>query len=161
MTKKEKEDFQELKAKYDELKAKYNEDFERLVSEKADAYDENDVLKSKLAQKENEVRGLKSDVAALRQTIGGYITVVGKQKKEITELKGKCEMLQKYLSDATAQNADLIDKKNEILKTSQKTDKENDELKREKEEAKRVSNFYKANYEHFLSLPWWKRIFAK
>lgn len=150
MTKKEKEEFSKLR----EL---YEEDF-KLLKETCEKYD---ALKGELCGKKNEILGLKSEVSSLKQTIGGYITCVGKQKKEISELKGKCEILKKYNEDKYTQICDLEAKNKDLIKKVGALNDNCREYMTERDEAKRVSNFYKANYEHFLSLPWYKRIFAK
>jgi len=159
---KEKTDYKLL---YHELVEKHQGDLERLQ-------EENDVLKSALDK-------AKKEITSLRHTIGGYITQAARAKKEISNLKADYELAKKSVSDLTKVSLENKAMVKECIMREQETEGKNNEhiamldsqilkltedlaeQKKHNEDISHQLTFYKGNYEYFISLPWYKRIFAK
>lgn len=142
---------------YHELLEKYDEMFNQLTSDLAKSCDENDVLKAT-----NEES--KKEITSLRHTIGGYITAIAKQKKDIANYKHEADSLKAEndsLKKQHSEDGELREQVEELKKRNAKISEEKLELKRQLEESKRAVDFHRGIHEHFLELPWYKRIFLK
>lgn len=169
MTKKKETDYELL---YHELLEKYDEMFDNLTQQVVDAYDENDVLKDS-----NET--MKKEIAKLRQTIGGYTTQLTRTKKELVNIRADHELAKKSVSDLTKVSLENKAMVKECIKREQEMEENYKEQMRELDhqiikltedvseqkqltyEAERERLFYKENYEFYIKLPWFKRLFVK
>ena len=103
-----------------------------------------------------EIDMLKEDITSLRRTIGGYITCVSKQKREIADLKAQ-------LAIASKPNEDLNNEYEALKVRYEELDKDRGELARTvvrlRDELAQANEKLQATRE-FLELPWYRRIFA-
>lgn len=98
---------------------------------------------------------------SLERQIGGY-------KAQNITYKKKLEQTRKEVLDANAALKEAINNLNEAKEALEVVKKEQKVLLKLKEEMSlkidiltNEVSFYKANYEHFKSLKWYERIFAK
>lgn len=124
---------------------KEKEEFERLVGERANLLHENE--------------DLRNEIVSLRRTVGGYITCVGKQKKEIADLKSALDLAKGQCDELSTKNKGLDEERDELVKTVKKLTESVNEQAKQKDDAKRQMEFYKARYEYYMNLPWYKKIF--
>lgn len=101
-----------------------------------------------------DITEMEKEVSKLKFQIGGFKVSNANYKKQIMELKEKLE-------DCDEQKKKLVSQLDEKEKVLYGLRSQVTELSECLKNVKDDRELYKANYEHFLSLPWYKRIFAK
>lgn len=156
----------------EKTKVNYKELYHELLEKSDEVFNENGLLKAA-----ND--SAKKEIATLRQTIGGYITQAAKAKKEIAELRSDYEAAKKSINDLTKVSLEnkamvkgCITKAQELEEAhcqeindwKRKVATLENELSIQRaltDKVERSAKFYKENYDYFIKLPWYKRLFVK
>lgn len=144
--------------------------------------DEIESLKSSLNKANEKIVSLQGDVEAyklsgeqmgdeikaLKRQVGGYKTSNENYRAKLVDAQKVADGLKKEISDrdrAVSKQMDIIKEKEKVIEglQHQVSDLNQRIVNTDKalQDAKQDRDAYKANYEYFLSLPWYKRIFAK
>lgn len=144
--------------------------------------DEIESLKSSLNKANEKIVSLQGDVEAyklsgeqmgdeikvLKRQVGGYKTSNENYRAKLVDAQKVADGLKKEISDrdrAVSKQMDITKEKERVIEglQHQVSDLNQRIVNTDKalQDAKQDRDAYKANYEYFLSLPWYKRIFAK
>jgi chromosome segregation ATPase len=144
--------------------------------------DEIESLKSSLNKANEKIVSLQGDVEAyklsgeqmgdeikaLKRQVGGYKTSNENYRAKLVDAQKVADGLKKEISDrdrAVSKQMDITKEKEKVIEglQHQVSDLNQRIVNTDKalQDAKQDRDAYKANYEYFLSLPWYKRIFAK
>ena len=144
--------------------------------------DEIESLKSSLNKANEKIVSLQGDVEAyklsgeqmgdeikaLKRQVGGYKTSNENYRAKLVDAQKVADGLKKEISDrdrAVSKQMDITKEKEKVIEglQHQVSDLNQRIVNTDKalQDAKKDRDAYKANYEYFLSLPWYKRIFAK
>lgn len=144
--------------------------------------DEIESLKSSLNKANEKIVSLQGDVEAyklsgeqmgdeikaLKRQVGGYKTSSENYRAKLVDAQKVADGLKKEISDrdrAVSKQMDITKEKERVIEglQHQVSDLNQRIVNTDKalQDAKQDRDAYKANYEYFLSLPWYKRIFAK
>ncbi len=148
--------------------------------------DEIESLKSSLNKANEKIVSLQGDVEAyklsgeqmgdeikaLKRQVGGYKTSNENYRAKLEKCKAEAQeevaSLKKEISDrdrAVSKQMDITKEKEKVIEglQHQVSDLNQRIVNTDKalQDAKQDRDAYKANYEYFISLPWYKRIFAK
>lgn len=144
--------------------------------------DEIESLKSSLNKANEKIVSLQGDVEAyklsgeqmgdeikaLKRHVGSYKTSNENYRAKLVDAQKVADGLKKEISDrdrAVSKQMDITKEKERVIEglQHQVSDLNQRIVNTDKalQDAKQDRDAYKANYEYFLSLPWYKRIFAK
>lgn len=144
--------------------------------------DEIESLKSSLNKANEKIVSLQGDVEAyklsgeqmgdeikaLKRQVGGYKTSNENYRAKLVDAQKVADGLKKEISDrdrAVSKQMDITKEKEKVIEglQHQVSDLNQRIVNTDKalQDAKQDRDAYKANYEYFISLPWYKRIFAK
>lgn len=144
--------------------------------------DEIESLKSSLNKANEKIVSLQGDVEAyklsgeqmgdeikaLKRQVGSYKTSNENYRAKLVDAQKVADGLKKEISDrdrAVSKQMDITKEKERVIEglQHQVSDLNQRIVNTDKalQDAKQDRDAYKANYEYFLSLPWYKRIFAK
>lgn len=145
------------KDEIESLKSSLNEANEKIVSLQGDV----EAYKLSGEQMGNEIK-------ALKRQVGGYKTSNENYRAKLVDAQKVADGLKKEISDrdrAVSKQMDITKEKEKVIEglQHQVSDLNQRIVNTDKalQDAKQDRDAYKANYEYFLSLPWYKRIFAK
>lgn len=145
------------KDEIESLKSSLNKANEKIVSLQGDV----DAYKLSGEQMGDEIK-------ALKRQVGGYKTSNENYRAKLVDAQKVADGLKKEISDrdrAVSKQMDITKEKEKVIEglQHQVSDLNQRIVNTDKalQDAKQDRDAYKANYEYFLSLPWYKRIFAK
>lgn len=145
------------KDEIESLKSSLNKANEKIVSLQGDV----EAYKLSGEQMGNEIK-------ALKRQVGGYKTSNENYRAKLVDAQKVADGLKKEISDrdrAVSKQMDITKEKEKVIEglQHQVSDLNQRIVNTDKalQDAKQDRDAYKANYEYFLSLPWYKRIFAK
>lgn len=119
------------------------------------------------------------EITSLKRRIGGYATQSAKMKDKLAGLEADYEAAKKSVNSLTQVSLENKAMVKECIKREQEMEENYKEQMRELDhqiikltediceqkkltnEAERERLFYKENYEFFIKLPWYKRLFVK
>lgn len=133
------------------------------------------MLKKRLGELEKDNNAYKlsgeqmgDEIKALKRQVGGYKTSSENYRAKLVDAQKVADGLKKEISDrdrAVSKQMDITKEKERVIEglQHQVSDLNQRIVNTDKalQDAKQDRDAYKANYEYFLSLPWYKRIFAK
>ena len=109
-----------------------------------------------------------NEIKALKRQVGGYKTSNENYRAKLVDAQKVADGLKKEISDrdrAVSKQMDITKEKERVIEglQHQVSDLNQRIVNTDKalQDAKQDRDAYKANYEYFLSLPWYTRIFAK
>ena len=100
-----------------------------------------------------------SEVAALKGKIGGYKKHNEVYREQLAQSAEKIKNLE-IGQELLASTVDRLEaEKKALLEEKRKLSSDNQCLQMEVDSLKNWLHFYKTNYDYFVELPWWKRLF--